>query len=137
MQDLATLRGESDENIVQNNHKEEANPRIENDKKDREALKNHLELCIHPMKPELHPENLVNVANGTLAVSQINVDKAVIIGHNQLVEFEKSLPNGFWKPIERKIKTMATTKKGISIGSKVLYDTQLIFSRVIGLQASS
>ena len=36
-----------------------------------------------------------------------------------------------------KIKTMAVMKKGISIGSKVLYDTELIFSRVIGLQANS
>ena len=133
----ARLRGESDENKAQNDHKEEANARIEIDNKDREVLKNQLELCIHPMKPELHPENLVNVANGTLAVSQVNVDKAVTIGHNQLIELEKYLPNGFWKPIERKIKTMAATKKGITIGSKVLYDTQLIFSRVIGLQASS
>ena len=36
-----------------------------------------------------------------------------------------------------KIKTMAVMKKGISIGSKVLYDTELIVSRVMGLQASS
>ena len=32
---------------------------------------------------------------------------------------------------------MAVTKKGIAIGPKVVYDTQLIFSRVMGLQASS
>ena len=32
---------------------------------------------------------------------------------------------------------MATTRNGIAIGSKVVYDTELIFSRVIGLQASS
>ena len=32
---------------------------------------------------------------------------------------------------------MATARRGIAIGPKVLYDTQLIFSRVIGLQASS
>ena len=33
--------------------------------------------------------------------------------------------------------TMAVMKKGIPIGCKVLYDTELIFSRVIGPQASS
>ena len=54
-----------------------------------------------------------------------------------MLEFEKELPTGFWKSIERKIKTMSTATKGISIGPKVLYDTQLIFSRIIGLQASS
>ena len=32
---------------------------------------------------------------------------------------------------------MAATKKGIAVGPKVLYDTQLIFSRVMGLQTSS
>ena len=37
--------------------------RIETDRKDRVILKNQLELCIHPMKSEVHPENLVNVAN--------------------------------------------------------------------------
>ena len=85
----------------------------------------------------MHPKQIVNVANGTLGVSQVNVDQAVSIGHGQLLEFEKELPNGFWKSIERKIKTMATSRKGIAIGSKVVYDTELIFSRVFGLQASS
>ena len=32
---------------------------------------------------------------------------------------------------------MAVMRKGIPIGAKVLYDTELVFSRVIGLQASS
>lgn len=137
VEDLAALRGESDECRFQISHKEEANGRRESDKNDREALKNKLDLCIHPLKPEVHPPKLVNVANGTLAVAEVNVCQAISIGYNQLVEFEKSLPTGFWKPIERRIKTMAVTKKGIPIGSKVVYDTQLIFSRVIGLQASS
>ena len=66
-----------------------------------------------------------------------HVDQAVRIGHSQMLDLEKALPTGFWTCIERKIKTMAVMKKGISIGSKVLYDTELIFSRVIGLQASS
>ena len=82
------------------------------------TLKNQLQLCIHPMKPEVHPENLVNVANGTLAIPQVNVNNAVTIGHSQLVEFEKSLPAGFWKPIERKIKSMKVTKKGLPLGPK-------------------
>ena len=54
-----------------------------------------------------------------------------------MLDFEKALPTGFWTCIERKIKTMAVMKKGIPIGAKVLYDTELIFSRVVGLQASS
>ena len=79
---------------------------------------------------------------------QINVDQAVSIGHSQFLDFERiylldlgiarclTLPAGYWNTIERKIMTMATTKKGIAIGPKVLYDSQLIFS-ILGLQASS
>ena len=138
MEDLAALRDESNECRFQVSHKEEAHARIESDKIDREALKSKLDLCIHPLKPDVHPTKLVNVANGTLAVTEVNVCQAISIGQNKLVEFEKSLPNGFWRPIERRIKTMAAAKKkGIPIGSKVVYDTQLIFSCVIGLQASS
>ena len=63
------------------------------------------------MKLEVHPENLVNMAKDAIAVAQVNVDKAVTIGHNQLIEFEKSLLTGFWKPIERKIKIMEVGKR--------------------------
>ena len=45
------------------------------DKKDREALKSKLEMCIHPLNPEVHPEQLVNVENGTFGASEINVDQ--------------------------------------------------------------
>ena len=90
-------------------------------------------MCIHPLNPEVHPDQLVNVANGTIGASEINVDQAVRIGHSQMLDFEKALPTGFWTCIERKIKTMAVMKKEISFGAKVLYDTELIFLRVIGL----
>jgi len=96
-----------------------------------------LETCIHPLKPETHPEQVVDVVNGTLAALQVNVDQAVNISQSQLLEFEKNMPTGLWKSIERKIKTMAVTKKGITVGSKVLYGVDSIFSRVIRLQASS
>ena len=88
-------------------------------------------MCIHPLNPEVHPEQLVNVAIGSIGPSEINVDQVVRIGHSQMLDFEKTLPTGFWTCIERKIKTMAVMKKGISIGSKVLYDTELILSLVI------
>ena len=84
--------------------------------------------------PEIHPPKLVNVTNGALAVPEVNVSQAISNGHNQLIVFEKSLPTGFWKTIQRKVKTMAIAKKRHFY---VIYDTQLIFARVIGLQASS
>ena len=137
MENLEELRGESDDSRFQESHKEEGSARIANDKKDRESLKSRLGMCIHPVKPETHPEQVVNVTNGTLATLQVNVDEKVNIGHSQLLEFKKNLPTGFWKHIERKIKTMTVTKKRIAVGSNVLYDIQLIFSRVIRIHASA
>ena len=95
---------------------------------DREYLKSKREMCIHSLEPAVHPKQIVNVANSTLGASQVNVNQAFSIGNSQLLEFEKELPNGFWISIERTIKTMATTTKGIAIGSKVVYDIELIFS---------
>ena len=118
VEDLAALRGESDENRFQTSHKEEANARIESDKKDREELKCKLDLCIHPLMPEIHPPKLVNVTNGELAVPEVNVSQAISIGHNQLIEFEKSLRTGFWKTIQRKVKTMAIAKKAFLLNPK-------------------
>ena len=81
MEDLAELRSESNDNRFQDSHKEEATVRVYRDKNDREALKSKLEMCIHPLKPELHSKQIVNVANGTLGASLVNVDQAVSIGH--------------------------------------------------------
>ena len=94
MQDLAELRGATHANI-QNSHKEESGARIESDKKDRDELKRQLDMCIHPLKPDDHPKEIVNIANGQIAVPQVNVDEAVSIGHKQLIAFEKALPTGF------------------------------------------
>ena len=100
-------------------------------------MKSKSEACIHPLSPEVHPEQLVNVVNGSIGTSEITVDQAVRIGHSHMLDFDKALPTGFWTSIERRVKTMEMMKKGIPVRSKVLFDTELIFSRVMGLQASS
>lgn len=64
----------------------------------------------------------------------MNVDKAIDIGTRQMEEFERKLPEGFY---QMKVETMAVTKKSIKVGDNKVYDTELTYSRVIGLQASS
>ena len=103
MEDLTELRADSDDNRFQDHHKEESTARMVSDKKDREALKSKLEVCIHPLNPEVHPEQLVNMAIA-IGASEINVDQAVRISHSQMLDFEKALPTGFRTCIERKIK---------------------------------
>ena len=45
-------------------HKEEMKSRVTADKKDRASLRQKLDECIHPFKPEEHPKELVNVVTG-------------------------------------------------------------------------
>ena len=69
--------------------------------------------------------------------SSVNVDKAIDIGIRQMKEFEKKLQDGFYDSIPMKVETMAATKKSLKVGDSKVYNTELIYSRVIGLQASS
>ena len=93
--------------------------------------------CIHPLDSEEHPDQLINVANGFLGPTFINVDQAIAIAGAQVVEFELSLPHGYWNAIEKRVKTMASGKKGTKVGSQAIYETELIFSRVMGLHATA
>ncbi len=52
-------------------------------------------------------------------------------------EFEKKLLDGFYDPIQMSVGTTADTTKSIQVGISKVYDTNIIYSRVIGLQASS
>lgn len=136
VESITCLRDDNDD-TSQTTHKEESKGRIAADKKDRLAIKTKLETCIDPLSPDAHPECLVNVVSGALAPASVNVEKAVAIGKSQLSKFQKDLPESFNATLERKVTTMATIKKGIALGPKMLYDTELIYSRVIGLQAST
>ena len=52
-------------------------------------------------------------------------------------EFEKGWPERFQSTISKKVKTVSDSKKHIKAGSQKIYDTSVIYSRVIGIQASS
>ena len=74
----------------------------------------------------------MNIVSGQVADHKVNVQDAVAIGTKQMQEFEKSWPEGFGSTISKKVKTVADSKKHIKV-----YDTSVIYSRVIGIQASS
>ena len=91
---------------------------------------------IHPLDPNEHTENIINVAMGRIAPDNVNVDKALSIGKMQKEEFESTFPEGFHKTISNKVVTMSTLKKHINVGKTLVYDTNLIYSRVIRLQSA-
>ena len=51
-----------------------------------------------------------------------------------MIEYESQWPSSFHKPISKKVVTMAVSRKHIKVGQVPVYDTNLIYSRVLGLQ---
>lgn len=121
----------------QNQHKEELKGRITTDARDRESIRKKLELCVDPLDPTKHPETIINIASGQLAAESVNVDLAVELGSEAMSKFESSLPQGFDEKISKTVVTQSEGRKHLKVGETKVYDTTLIFSRVIGLQASS
>ena len=60
----------------------------------------------------------------------------VDIGKSQMTKFESGLPESFNHVIQKILKTMGDSKKHIKHGEKKIFDTSVIFSRLIGLQES-
>ena len=119
-------------------HKEESKTRIKQDSGDRKSLRNRLEICIDPFDPDSHPIEVINIVTGRIGPSSVTVYDLLFIGKKQMCDFEKSWSTGgFYKTIHKLVITMAASKKYIPIGELKLFNTNLIFSRVISLQASS
>ena len=84
-----------------------------------------------------HPDAIVNVVSGRVGPSTVNVHGSIAIGKKQMEDFEAEWPKGFYNTIAKKVVTMAVTKKHMQVGKHKLLNIDLIYSRVIGLQASS
>ena len=52
-------------------------------------------------------------------------------------EFESGWPGSFHDKITRKVRTQAESRNGIKVDDRKVFDTEFIFTTVIGLQASS
>ena len=72
-----------------------------------------------------------------IAPDSITADNSLVMGREQMEDFESSWPDsceGFYRTISKKVVVMSTLKKHMKIGQTPVYDTNLIYSRVIGLQ---
>ena len=131
---MVTHKDETKTDIVK--HKEEQKSRIECDAKDRKGIMDKLKTCIDPLDPSKHQGNIVNIVTGEVASDDVNVHDTLRVGNEQLKEFNKQLPDGFNGTIHKKITTMSVTKKHVKVGQVKVFDTNVIYSRVLGLQAS-
>ncbi len=137
--DVAEMRGDESVARQASVHKEEGKSRIKSNVKDRHDIRVKMAQCIPPLAQQQHPEGyLVNIVTGRVQSSAtVNVHKSVEIGSKQSREFTEDLPEGFHHKIERRITSMADTKKSVNIGTQKVFDTNLIYSHVICLQASN
>ena len=100
-------------------------------------IREKLQLSIDLLDSSDHPaDGIVNVVTGLIAPTSLNVEQAVEIGKTQMISFENTLPTGFYESISKKVVTMNSIKKSIRVGGKDVYDLNLIYSRVLGLQLS-
>lgn len=119
-------------------HKEEMNARIASDAKDRAKIRQKLRESIDPLDPSSHPsEAFIQIVSGRITTDPvINVHDTVSIGQDMMTKYESSWPQGFNDVLHKQVHTLAETKRHIKVGSTKVYDTNIIYSRIIGLQAS-
>lgn len=110
--------------------------RIAADGEDRCKLRNKLALCLDFWQPTQLPNELINIVTGKVAPCSINLDQSVSIGKQQVQQFVSSWPEGFHRPIEKKVLTMTASHKQTKIGKKPILDTSFIYSRILCLQST-
>lgn len=128
---------EDTKDVIQILHKEEGKSRVLSDKMDREGIRQKLELCINPLNAAHHADGLLNIVSGKVARAEVNVDYSLEIGLAQMKDFEKGFPENFHKSIAKKVVSMADKNKCVVKNSKGIPDPNVIYSRIIGIQASS
>ena len=63
-------------------------------------------------------------------------NNAVTIGTEQITFLESWVPLGLYETITKKVVTMNHARKHVKVGAVKIFDTNLIYSRVIGLHSS-
>jgi hypothetical protein len=107
-------------------HKEEGKTRIANDTKGRQCLRAKLELCVHPLNPDTHHGELVNIVTGQHGIKKFNIQNAVLKGVQQMNDFSKKLPHGLYDMIHKNVITMIDSKKHVKVGDTKVYDLNVI-----------
>ena len=87
-----------DKSSTNDMHKEEKKCRISHDQVDRDILRKKLEVSIDIFDVSQREDGLVNVVTGKINnYFSVNVDGSIRLGEDQMKNFQKSLPGGFYK----------------------------------------
>ena len=114
-------------------HKEESKGRIKTDAQDRQSLLITLQGCIDSMDPDSHVDGaLLNIVTGAVAPQNVNVDRAMTFGQEQMEALESSWFEGFYNTIRQQVVTFPGNRKAIKFGDVTVIDQEVIDARVIG-----
>ena len=64
----------------------------------------------------------MNIVSGLLAIEAVNVNDAVAFGTEQWNKYEGRWNDDFYSSLT-KVVTMAASKRGVTLGSNVIFDT--------------
>ena len=134
IQDVSHMGDTHSRNKQVDVHKEERPSRIKADQQDRLKIREKLLSCIDPLDSGSHPKNIVNISSGRVGPDSVNAHMSVEIGSEQVTLYEQSWPEGFYEPIPKRVITMSVLRKSISVNSIQVFDTNLIFLRVLGVR---
>ena len=73
---------------------------------------------------------------GHISPESVNVGNAVAMGDNEMREFQETWPGGFYAPLTKKVVTMEASNKHFKRGRECVFDTGMIYSRVMDLMNS-
>ena len=105
---------------------------------DRSKIRHKLQESIDPLDALTNSDgNIVQIVSGRIATDPtVNVHEAVAIGTEVMKHYESTWPGGFHDTLPKKVRAMVITKKHMQVGSAKAYDTNMIYSRIVGLKAS-
>ena len=88
------------------------------------------------MDPDSHPDGaLLNVVTGAVAPQDVNIDRAVTLGQEQMEALESSWPEGLYNTIKWQVVTFSGNRKAAEVGDVIFIDQEAIYARVIGLMS--
>ena len=81
--------------------------------------------------------SLLNIWSGQVVQPNFNVDRALDIGVEQMIQFQSARePDGFYTSLTKEVVTFNTKKKRLTVGEHAVIDQEAIYARVIGLLVS-
>ena len=75
------------------------------------------------MDADNHPDGaLLNIVTGVVAPQDVSIDKAVMLGQEQMKTLESSWPEGLYYTIKRQVATFSDNRKAGKIGDVTIVD---------------